>query len=116
MIVETEYRLEKSLSATFDSAGRAVVTFQNSGLSRWKVKLLSTSTTSTAQTVCTVFRGDAGARQVDFTRTGNKDVSPVDLDIQTGDRITVVWTGGTVGSIATFYLEGSEFVRGRRAY
>lgn len=114
---ETRTQLILSQSAVFAADGTASVTFLNGTTATWNVKLMNTTTTSTTQTKCSVYRGDINAgNQIDYTNTGNGDTSPVDAIYRVGDKITVRWTGGTPGAIATFRLEGDVVQVGRRAY
>jgi hypothetical protein len=113
---ETELALAETLRGTFDASGIAVGSIQVGPNQRWKVTLMNTSTTSTSQTRCTVYRGLLNGQQLDFSRTGNADTSNTDIELQQGEKLVVEWTGGTVGTTAALDIEGKKYLKGRRGY
>lgn len=102
-------------TAVFDASGKAVVRLGPTVYgSRWKVDLMSVSTTSTLQTTCNVYRdSESAAASLDNTRTGNLDTSNTDIDLTAGQVILFVWTGGTPGALATVSVSGTLYT-GRR--
>lgn len=113
---ETELALAQTLNSTFDASGVAAASIQVGPNQRWKVTLMNSRTTSSTQTRCTVYRGAIGQRQLDFSRTGNQDTSPTDIELQQGETLSVQWTGGTPGAVASLDIEGKVYLAGKRGY
>jgi hypothetical protein len=107
----TAIALDRTRTAVFDAAGVARVTvFPDRSRDVWEVTRYQVTTTSTAGTECTVYRGsEHSGAQVDFTRTGNGDTSeqfhPVRVDF--GQPLVFVWIGGTPGAVATVSILGT---------
>ena len=102
-------------TAVFDATGTARVRLGPAVYgSRWNVDLMSVSSTSTLQTTCNVYRDveNAGA-SIDNTRTGNLDTSNTSVDLNAGQVLIFVWTGGTPGATATVSVSGTLYT-GRR--
>lgn len=114
--VETELALLKTLRGTFNASGIAEASAQVPANTRWKIRLFSTTTTSTRQTTCTIRRGSVDGPQLDFSVTGNGDTSSTDIDMGQNQTLYVRWTNGTTSANASLNVEGSEYIKGRRGY
>lgn len=114
---ETRLALQLSRESAFNADGVATVEFRNGGLTRWKVESYSITTTSTTQTECAIYRGAVHpTNQLDITDTGNNNSGSLEWMIPPGDYLTVQWTRGTTGAIASMRIEGTDIARGRRSY
>jgi hypothetical protein len=117
MMADSVVALQKSGSATFSASGVATVELRNGGLTRWHVKNASISTTSTAKTQLTVYRGNPSANnQLDNSKTANLDSSDSVYTLAPSEYATFRWVNGTPGAIATVRIEGDEIITGRRIY
>jgi hypothetical protein len=97
-------------NATFDSTGKAVaVVGPIRARENWDVKQLVTRTTSSSQTRLTVYRYNESGPKLDTTSRANNDVSPCDYHVPSGQKLAFVWTGGTVGTIATIDIDGERY-------
>lgn len=114
-IPETPLVLLETLNATFDANGVAQASITVGAHDRWEIRLFNTRTTSSTQTRVTVYRG-LFATQLDFSRTGNADTSNTDIKLQQGETLSVEWTGGSVGAVASLDIEGTRYQKGRRGY
>lgn len=115
----TEYALDESPQVTIDANGEGETTPigpVNQG-EEWSDIFYSISL-STGTGTCRVYKGFASARrQVDFTTKGEGDTSEqATMKLRRGDVILARWTGATPGAVATFHIEGTRRVPGRRAY
>lgn len=109
-----ELPLSDSRSATLDANGDATVV--GVGPVRygesWVVTLFSVSTTS--RCTFTVHRGNdtAPQYQIDGTARGDLDTSQTNIALNTGEKISFKWSGGTPGSIGSVRFEGVIKLRG----
>lgn len=125
-MIETEYVLRQSYTATFNAAG--IATTQQIGpaaaYTRWKLTryTIVTALQLPAYPVgnFTLYRGDpALGFQLDFTQKFMGDPSAAnDVELGVGDYVVGVWTGTTAfsGTTATITFDGSIFVKGKRSY
>lgn len=115
--MEKRLRLDKSGSGAFNASGIATVVLRNNGLSRWVIRNTAVTTTSDRQTACKTYRGaDVDSNLIDATRVGNARSSDTVVEVNPGEYVTAVWTGGTPGTIATVIVSGDDYHRGLRAY
>lgn len=111
-MIETEYRLDTSVSATLVSGG-ATVSEIGPVLhgERWHITLFSAQGPSPAK--LEIFRGN---NKIDGTNAADNDTSNTDITLTTGEKLKFVWSGGTDGTTMICYLSGERFVKGQRAY
>lgn len=78
----------------------------------WVVTLFSVSTTS--RCTFTVHRGNDTSQQyqIDGTARGDLDTSQANIVLQSGQKISFKWSGGTPGSIGSVRFEGTIKLRG----
>ena len=102
-------------STVFDANGEARITiFPDRARDVWKIWRYVVNTTSLGQTRCFVYRGsEQTGAHIDFTRTGNNDVSENvrDTEIDFGRPLIFVWTGGDVGAEASVSILGEVIKR-----
>lgn len=96
-----------------DGSGR-VELGPDSGPPYWNVvKFVVTTNRPGAAPVpqCTVYLDseDDNGRQ-DSTYDGSKDASEADIDMQRGQHLIAVWTGGQAGDVATLSVTGWQGV------
>lgn len=116
-MAETELLLTSTINATFDANGNAVASIGVGPNRRWVITLLNTRTTSTTQTRHWVRRNTPSTgQQLDFSRTGNGDTSSTSIELKSGEKLIAEWTGGTPGALASLDFEGTEYLKGQRAY
>lgn len=108
-----ELPLDESARAVFNAAGKAVATF---GPVRpgetWDIDLINIETTSAIQTQFKLYRQrEAAAALLDQSIfNGNSDVSDSTISVQNQAQLVGVWTGGTVGAVATITVSGKRKV------
>lgn len=96
-----------SASVTLDASGSGTLVFGPRKYSeRWKITRLTTNGDSGTDPNLQVYRGAVGTQMVDTTDRANKAVSETNLDLSSGEFISCRYSGGVVGSIMTFYVEG----------
>jgi hypothetical protein len=95
-------------SVTLDGAGNGQVQLGPvPTYSSWAIERLAVQAsggTGTNQAQCRVYRGDAGAASMeDSTYAGNLDTAEYGnpIRLQTGEYLTVAWSGGRPGASAT---------------
>jgi hypothetical protein len=78
----------------------------------WTINIMSVTTSgpNTKQALVQVYRNVPGVPTalVDGTYSGNFDTSQVTpaLQLQTGEALYVVWSGGNANAVATYRIEG----------
>lgn len=80
----------------------------------WQIDRMVVTTTNTnvLQSRLNVYRGMISpSRVVDSTYTGDQNVSETSIALACLDTLAFVWTGGSIGSVATVILSGT--VNGR---
>jgi hypothetical protein len=103
------YRLDTSSAVTLNGSGNGSVTLQNGKpFQTLKVKKVSVSvTTDVLQPVAKVYLGSVSpGNLLDGTETGANDSSDIDATLMPGEYLTVEWTGGDSGAIATASFYG----------
>lgn len=94
-------------SATFDAGGRAVIVIPGPppALSWW-VRTVAVTSTSGTRTAATIYRNSAlPSNVIDVApASGNADTSSIGFAIGPGESLVIVWSGGTVGAVATATL------------
>lgn len=108
--------VRQAASVTLNGAGAgAVVLGPVPTFVRWELTRLAVDAsggTGTTQAEVRVYRGEVNSASLeDSTYAGNLDTadwgsSPVIL--QAGERLTVAWTGGRPGALATARISGSQ--------
>jgi hypothetical protein len=118
-----EYRNRKSV--TLDGSGNGSVSFDvRSSNQRYVVGFITVSTNQASTTApyptATVYEGPQQAGMADgATWTGNQDVFRGRFVMDAGTDLTVAFTGGVAGSVATVVVEGVNELRSelvRRSY
>ena len=78
----------------------------------WTINIMSVTTSgpNTKQALVQVYRNLAGlpTALVDGTYSGNFDTSPCDIELQAGESLWVVWSGGNAAATATYRIEGTR--------
>lgn len=104
-----------SVSATFVSDGvggticRAVAAPTRAGIS-WSIDLIATTVSpgSTPSSQLKVYRGvESVTTYVEGTYSADNDTSDTHHELKSMDSLTFVWTGGTLGAVATATLHGT---------
>jgi hypothetical protein len=118
-MIETEYRLQESRSATCDANGTVAITQVGPVRAgeRWRIRRFSVSTTSGG--TFTVFRGNdvsSPSNQLDYTERAEGDTSETDISLMPGETISFLWDDCDASAVGTVRFEGDRFVPGRRAY
>lgn len=102
--------LSTSISATFDSAGKAVAsigpTRNNQG---WNIKRITTVivNTNNAETLKLYRSSETASNFVDGSKQAWQDVNETDITLMSLESLIFVWGAGTPGKIATATLTGS---------
>jgi hypothetical protein len=118
--------IRRRASVTLDGSGNGSVNFDvRSSNQRYIIGFITVSTNQPSTTApyptATVYEGPQQAGMADgATWTGNQDVFRGRFVMDAGTDLTVAFTGGVAGSVATVVIEGvnelrSELVR-RSAY
>lgn len=103
------YPLLEYVTATADAQGRSeAVTGPYRYGETWVVKLVSTSSTSVAETQLRVYRGvESDSALVLSTYSGNSDTAGgSEIRLPAGDKLVFVWTAADAGSQCTARIEG----------
>lgn len=103
----TKPRIDQSVTARFDAAGRAVAAIGPTKPGQtWHVTRLVTSATAACKLY--VYQGsETVSNIVDTTRTGESDVSETSLKLSTLETLTFVWSNGTPNATATANIYGT---------
>lgn len=102
-------RVDFAGEALFDAAGAAVIETRPVPFGqRWRITRVTVTTTSTSATDVAVYLNTAQAPNlVDRTsRSGNSDTTDTPIDLVAGDRLVIVWAGGTPGATARMTASG----------
>jgi len=102
--------LDLTKDGTFDASGRATAFLGPERASQlWRIKRVTVSTTSSTKTQCKLYRtAESPSRQLDNTPRGNSDTSEDNsYEFRTPEKLLAVWTGGTVGAVATLNIIGT---------
>lgn len=107
------YSLFQSERATFDANGEARVTVgPQRAFERWRITNTAITTTSTNVTAFKLYRGVTAipSNLIDLSNfNGNDDVSDSVIELPAGEKLLGVWTGGTVGALATITVSGQSY-------
>lgn len=105
----TTLPLAESKNATADAAGTATVSLGPlRAFEKWVITRTTVSSTS-ANDVPTakVYRGAVQpSRLIDGSYDGTFDTSDTRIELMSGDKIVVEWTGSDVGAVCTATIEG----------
>lgn len=97
-------------NVTLDGSGNGTVSFQATGSAVRVSNIFFRVATSTAQAVCTIYKGQVATGNIIFNSnsgsTGGNAKGNVDL--VDGETCFVRWTGGDAGAIATATFTGQE--------
>lgn len=100
-------RLAQSATVTLDGAGAGAVQLGPARAGEaWRITRMSTRGTSALEPVLDVRRGSTVGPVVDSTRRGNQAISETDLELFSGEYLSIVYTAGTAGARMQFQLEG----------
>lgn len=76
----------------------------------WNVTRVVVTTTRPGQapvpSMSLYLDSEDGSGLVDSTYDGSRDSSDVDIDMQRGQRLIAVWSGGQAGDVATLSITG----------
>lgn len=103
--------LNTSARTTLDAAGAGRVELgPDSGPPYWNVTKVVVTTDRPGQAPvpeCSVYLDaeDANGLQ-DSTYDGSRDATDVDIDVQRGQHLIAVWSGGQAGDVATLSVTG----------
>lgn len=103
--------LQLVAQAVADGSGRAVAVFPTvAPWHRHTITRTAVTTTSTARTSATVYRGEAlAANQLDVAPySGNDDTSDTAITLEPGQWLTVVWDGADSGARCTVTIDGTD--------
>lgn len=77
---------------------------------RWTVTRLSVSSQSVDRSAATVYRGEPFQGNIldSAPYSGNSDTTDTVFTFETGETITVQWTGATVGALCNATLSGER--------
>lgn len=117
-VTEQAGQLHKSVSVVLDGTGYGVCEFTpENARQRWEVTSVVVSTTQAQNVapypVAEVFVNDvssAGNSQ-GATWTGNQDTFTGTVDVGPCDNLSVVFSGGIAGTVATARLGGTKYTR-----
>lgn len=111
-------RLKKSGTVTLDSSGNGTVTFStDNAWQRWEVTgvVVKTSQAATTTPVPTaevfVNATSSEANSEGKTESGNNDTFAGLTEVGPVDNLSVVWTGGIAGTVATAVITGTTYQR-----
>lgn len=102
--------LDVSATVTLNASGAGTVRLgPRSLLQVWNVTNCAVKVSSnTLEPVATVYLGNAQpGNQLDATQSGSLDSTNLDVTLRSGNVITVAWTGGDAGAVATASLYGN---------
>jgi hypothetical protein len=97
--------LTSTKTVTLNSAGEGTVTFVCPPSHRWALVQVVSSTTSTLQTICSVF---VNSQLLCQSAAGNSDSADGTVSIQAGSSVAVGWLNGTAGTQATATIHYEE--------
>lgn len=111
-----EYQLNESAQVTLNAAGAGSVTIgpRRAG-ARWKVRTLAVSTSPAVLTPrARVYLGTAAPGSlVGGTEVGSNDAdNNMDVELWSGQSLTVVWEAGDPGAVATVSVLGTLYPQG----
>lgn len=96
-------------STTVDSSGQATIVFGPVPTwESWQITNLAVDTDSADAPSIRVFRGAAGTELVDATESNEATASDTAHQLETGDALTVRWSGATPGSSVTATITGTR--------
>ena len=103
--------VEITLQATVNASG--VATVQTATVPPWKswrLTRVAVACTSTARTQASLYRNTPGAANLldAAAVSGNLDTTDTVIDLRQNEYLSVQWTGGYVGSIATVTISGTQ--------
>jgi hypothetical protein len=111
-------RLKKSGQVTLDGSGNGTVTLTPyNARQRWEVDQVVVSTnqsaTSTPVPVAEVFVNATSSRgnSEGGTSSGSQDTLSGLINVGSVDQLSIVWTGGISGSVATAIVTGQFYTR-----
>jgi hypothetical protein len=99
-----------SQTATVSVGGDAIIQWQPNGASHRITNLSVKVSTSTAQSVCTLYKGVISAgNRIEGTNSGSTgDSTSLPVDLLDGEILWVVWTGADAGATATAVFAGKH--------
>jgi len=100
--------LNEYVRATFDASGiaRATIGPQIYG-TKWLVDRINVTSTSVLSSQCRVYlNAEVDTALFTGTYSGNQDSDDSDFTMDTLDKLIFVWSGGTVGAVATAIVTG----------
>lgn len=103
------YPLDTAATVVLDANGNGSVQIgPTKPFENWRVTNLAVSVSTNAiEPTAKVYKGPSSARNlIAGTYTGSNDSTTLDTDLRTGEVITVEWTNGDPGSIATVSISG----------
>lgn len=109
--------VRRRLSVTLDGSGNGAVTFTvRHANQRWLIGFITVSTnqpsTQAPYPTATIYEGPQQAGMADgATWTGNQDVFRGRFVMDVCTDLTVAFTGGVAGSVATVVIEGTNELR-----
>lgn len=109
-------RLETSAQSVIDATGGAAVSTPSPRVgTSWLVEqIIVRLEASGLASLCTTYKNTAvPSNMISPTRTGNSDTDSIpNVTLYPGETVIAVWTGGTVGVIATVSLRGQVVLDG----
>ena len=115
--MDTKLALSKYASINANAIG--VATLQLGPVANgesWHVNKMTVTSTSSVQPTVKIYRGNVSNAFIDFTLTGQGDVSETDVDVRNLEFLTAQFVGADPGSSCTWLVEGDLILQGRRAY
>jgi hypothetical protein len=103
-------QLAEAFSTTLDAAGRGTVRLRPSSMrTTWLVQSVQVAATSNAaEPTANVFLGSETGQNLGGTYTGSNDTcSGMNTQLYPGQYLTVLWTGGDPGAVATATAYGT---------
>lgn len=106
--------LNDGADATLDAAGNGTAVLQVPALETWHLTRVAVSATSnTSEPEARVYIGSViPSNLLGGTYSGSLDSSDETQDVQPGQRIYCVWSGGDPGASATLSVFGTKTVAG----
>lgn len=111
-----ETQLDAIGTVVLDASGNGTVVLRpGNAHESWTITSTVVRTvTAVKNPVCQTFVGSSGVvggQAVDTTYTGNNDSSDTKIEVNEGSFLTVVWTGGDVGTQASVSVRGTRTQR-----
>jgi hypothetical protein len=99
-----------SRSVVFDANGRGAITLgPERARERWHITRIAVQATGDLVPECRIYRGaESPSALIDGTATGNFDISETNLQLQSSEHITAIWSDGSPNGIGTIVVEGER--------